>query len=110
MKTASIIFLYVAIGAIIIAGFILQRNVNRMSRIIKDTQCPKAGNTFEAWVAKDLSDGIVFMYREEPIKLKCESFVCGEDNRGFLEIPSSTVPDLTFDNSPQRVRLTIEKI
>lgn len=110
MKTATLIFLYISVCAIIIAGFILQRKVNKLDASIKDMQCPKAGNTLEAWVAKDLSGGRVFMYRGEPIKLNCGCFVCGVGSAGFIEIPSGTFPDLTYENSPQKVRVTIEKI
>lgn len=109
MKTATLIFLYISVCAIIIAGFILQRKVNKLDAAIKDMQCPKAGNTLEAWVAKDLSDGVVCMYRNKPNKISCGFFTCGDDCY-FLKIPSETFPDLTYENSPQKVRLTIEKI
>ena len=63
--------------------------------------------TIEAWVARDRSEeGIEFLglYRKEPTYLSDTGW-----NGGFiLPLDRRAFSDITFENSPQKVKVTIE--
>lgn len=62
----------------------------------------------ELWIARDL-DGSLYLYTEKP-KLVCESYfdtrsISGEQ---MLIGDYSRCPEITFENSPQKVELKLK--
>lgn len=62
----------------------------------------------ELWIARDC-DGTLCLYTTKPwkrIAADCHNneFDCDDD---FMEIDSSLFPEVTFENSPQRVKLEL---
>lgn len=52
-------------------------------------------------------DGILEMFDKEPIKSeKYGIFICGKSSKSY-ELNSQLFPELTFENSPQKIKLEL---
>ena len=59
------------------------------------------------WIARN-KDGELFIHNEEPIRMICEKdYVFAGGNA--LYVDKKLYPQVTFENSPQRVQLIIQK-
>ena len=61
---------------------------------------------FELWAARDVHNGIVYLFDERPYCTPFDMWVTSE-NDYVMRLPHTDLPDLTFANSPRLVRLTI---
>ena len=59
------------------------------------------------WIARD-KDGYLYIYDKKPIKLK-DYFESDDYSRFNALLHSSSFPEVTFENSPQKVRLELVK-
>lgn len=58
-----------------------------------------------AWVARDYH-GELYLYKKKPKLYGCLYSVCY--NSSFVKLPEMLLPEITFENSPKRVKLCIE--
>jgi hypothetical protein len=64
----------------------------------------------ELWVARD-KDGALFLYEAKPIREgNNQWWSIGEGSDELIEIDSDFLPELTWENSPQLVELSIKTI
>ena len=61
------------------------------------------------WIARD-EDGDLFLYNQKPyiLKTRVDPWDCFQaPNKEFLAIPNELFPEVTFENSPQEIELTL---
>ena len=66
----------------------------------------KQAVTIEAWVARDKNMDL-FLYLDKPHKIRNE-WVPNKINGTFLEFDCTSFQEVTFENSPKKVKVTIE--
>ncbi len=64
--------------------------------------------TMDAWVARDNDDYQLFLYKEEPSASKNIWLPKNGDFIGLVGLDVELFSDVTFENSPKKVKLTIE--
>lgn len=60
------------------------------------------------WAARD-KNGDISVYREEPRLDKLGDFFTGKMFRFGMKLSNDSFPEITFENSPQQVELTLVK-
>jgi len=60
------------------------------------------------WAARDDGDGTIYLFSERPYCTPFEMWVTSE-NDYVMMLPHTDLPELTFENSPRKVKLTIEE-
>lgn len=59
----------------------------------------------ELWIARD-NDGELFLYQNKPTKGDYR-FVCGYAYDDYIELDRDKFPEVTFENSPQKVKIEL---
>ena len=60
------------------------------------------------WIARDI-DGGLYLYPNKPIKGDYR-FTCGYVFDDYIQLDSDEFPEVTFENSPQVVKLILEDL
>lgn len=61
------------------------------------------------WIARD-KDGCLWVYKSKPVKLEEKYFIDIKENSVDTlgtELPKERFPEVTFENSPQEVKLKL---
>jgi hypothetical protein len=62
----------------------------------------------ELWIARDRDDDRIYLYEDNPA---CDE-ECGMfyecDNDFIIELPKESFPEVTFENSPQKIKIIIK--
>lgn len=60
-------------------------------------------NNVKLWVARDLN-GLIYLHLKEPT---LEEHTSEYMSQFFIELPTKSFPEVTYDNSPQMVELNL---
>ena len=63
----------------------------------------------ELWIARDKSDDSLWCYDKKPFAVGM-NFACDSGTNMMFKIPRVIFPEVTFENSPQRVELKLVEV
>jgi hypothetical protein len=62
----------------------------------------------ELWVARDKKNkALIYLYRNKPFR-DIESGIFYEEDSDVIELPEEAFPEVTWENSPQKVNIVIK--
>ncbi|MBP3511152.1 MAG: hypothetical protein J6K19_03825 [Prevotella sp.] len=72
-----------------------------------------ADTVIQGWVARDM-DGYISLFQERPTRDTCDKgdipYGFGGDNTGYyIELPTTSFPDLTWESEPLEVEIIIKR-
>lgn len=79
-----------------------KKRIDAARKAIREAYWRNWNNLPSVWVARD-DDGSLWIYTTKPVK-SCGMFHCSASGEMF-QIDDSVYPEITFDNSPIRVKL-----
>lgn len=90
----------------------VSKESEQVAEWLKELKMIKDRGIVEMWVARDKANAIgvgqLFLYLKEPKRdEKFDMFFCPADG-DMIELPNEALPEVTWKNSPRKVKLILE--
>jgi hypothetical protein len=86
----------------------VSKESEQVAEWLKELKRLKEAESEELWIARDRDDDRIYLYEDNPA---CDE-ECGMfyecDNDFIIELPKESFPEVTFENSPQKIKIIIK--